>query len=248
MVPLLRAEAGQALDLLANEPGALALLGVVAAANDYDSKEAEGYFQRAMIAVPAEVRVRHALYHLLPYGRFQEAVREIELGILDDPLSVPLRSYLSFILSAAGMYDHAIVEAQRALEIEDGLWATHSMMAQGYAFQGKYANAIEWAEKAYRLAPWDSNAIGLLAGLLSCLGEERRARKILAKPMPVATGMIFYHLLRSEIDAAVDWYRKGIEQHAPFAIVAAAHNFTKPLRESPRWPALVAMMNLAAPP
>jgi TolB-like protein len=246
MMPLMRAEAQKALDLFASEPGAHALLGVVAATFDYNWKEAEEHFELATAAnpVPPEVRVRHALYSLLPRGRFQEAIKEIEKGIEQDPLSILFRSYLSFILNAAGMYARAIAEARKSLEIEDGFWATHSMMAHAYAFQGMFAEALEWGEKAHRLAPWDSNAVGLLAGLWSRAGDEKRAKEILVRPMPVGSGMIFYHLLRSEIDAAADWYEKSIEQHAPFAVVWAAHSFTKPLRASQRWPALARRMNL----
>ena len=246
VMPLVRAEAKTALDLFPSEPGAHALLGVVATTYDYDWKEAEEQFRRAMATnpVPPEVHVRHALYNLVPRGRFKDAIAEMEQGLERDPLSILLRSYLSFILSAAGMYDRAIAEVRKALEIDEGFWAAQSMMASGYAFQGMFDEALEWAETAHRLAPWDSGAAGLLAGLCSGTGDERRAKEILATPMPVGIGMMFYHLLRSEIDLAADWYEKAIEQHAPFVVVWATHSYTRPLRASPRWPALARMMNL----
>jgi TolB-like protein len=246
IMPLVRVEAKKALDLYPCEPGAHALLGVVAATYDYDWKDAKDHFGRAMAAepVPSEVRVRYALYDLLPRRHFQEAIAEIEKGLEQDPLSVFFRSYLSYILNAAGMYNRAIAEARNALEIDEGLWAIHSMMASGYAFQGMFIEALEWAERAYRLAPWDSGAAGLLAGLYSLTGYEKRAKEILANPMPIGSGMMFYHLLRSEFDAAVDWYEQGIEQHAPFVVVWTTHSFAKPLRSNPRWPALAKMMNL----
>ena len=54
--------------------------------------------------------------------------------------------------------------------------------------------------------------------------------------MLIGSGMMFYHLLRSEFDAAVDWYEQGIEQHAPFVVVWATHAFAKPLRANPAGP------------
>lgn len=246
VLPLVRLEAKKALDIFPSDPGAHALLGVVAATADYNWNEAEKHFLHAMAAdpVPPEVRVRYALYNLLPRGRFQEAIAVIEKGLEQDPLSVLFRSYLSYILNSAGLYNRAIEEARKSLEIDEGLWATHSMMANSYAFQGMFAEALEWAESAYRLAPWDSGAMGLLAGLYSCRGDTRRAKSILAQPMPIGMGMVFYHLLRSELDAAADWYGKGIEQHAPFAVVWATHSFAKPLRANSHWPALARMINL----
>ena len=57
-------------------------------------------------------------------------------------------------------------------------------------------------------------------------------------------GMIHYHLVRSEIDAAIDWYERAIEQRQPTALELASAGFFKPLRSSPRWPRLARMMNL----
>jgi hypothetical protein len=56
--------------------------------------------------------------------------------------------------------------------------------------------------------------------------------------------MVLYHLLCSELDAAADWYKKGIERHEVLGVLALSSGFSKPLRESPRWPELAKMMNL----
>jgi TolB-like protein/DNA-binding winged helix-turn-helix (wHTH) protein len=246
MLPLVRVEAKKALACLGSEPGAHALLGAVAATYEYDWKAAADHFRRAMSAnpIPPEVRVREALYNLAPRGRFQEAIATIEKGLEQDPLSVLFRSYLSFILSAAGMYERSLAEAQKALEIDEGFWATYSMIANAYAFRGMFAEAAESAERAFQLAPWDSAAAGLLAALYSRIGNEKRAREILANPILSRIGMVLYHLLRSELDFAADWYERAIEEHEPFAVVWAVHDFTKPLRASGRWPALAKLMNL----
>jgi hypothetical protein len=51
-------------------------------------------------------------------------------------------------------------------------------------------------------------------------------------------------ILCSDIDAAADYYAKMIEHRDPAATFSAAASFLKPLRSSPRWPALAKMMNL----
>ena len=38
-------------------------------------------------------------------------------------------------------------------------------------------------------------------------------------------GMILYHLVYSEIDAAIDWYERGIEQRQPVAAQLACCRF-----------------------
>ena len=60
----------------------------------------------------------------------------------------------------------------------------------------------------------------------------------------ILEGMVFYHLVCSEIDAAIDWYERAIEQRQPMAAMFASAGFFKPLRASPRWAKLARMMNL----
>ena len=55
---------------------------------------------------------------------------------------------------------------------------------------------------------------------------------------------IFHHLLF--LHPEVQHLREAaIAQRDPFPLLWAASGFTKPVRETPRWPALAKMMNLA---
>jgi hypothetical protein len=69
--------------------------------------------------------------------------------------------------------------------------------------------------------------------------------KIGDSPKPI-WGRVEYHLYRSEVDAAADWYEKMIEQREPFAVIYAGSSLCKDLRQSPRWPALARKINLPA--
>jgi hypothetical protein len=55
---------------------------------------------------------------------------------------------------------------------------------------------------------------------------------------------VFFHVLRSEIDQAADWYEKSIEQRELFAVICVPAPAVRPLRESVRWPRLAKLMNL----
>ena len=107
-------------------------------------------------------------------------------------------------------------------------------LAETYAARGILDDALIEAEEAYRLAAvWTrlgraDEASGLLTALTS------------AAPF----GMMLYHLLVSDIEAAADWYEKSIQQRETFAVVYFRAPILKSLRESPRWPALAKMMNL----
>jgi hypothetical protein len=85
----------------------------------------------------------------------------------------------------------------------------------------------------------------LLAGLLSLAGEKDRAEKLVATtPGTYPAGMAMYHLVCSEINAAIDSYEQEIELHSLRAPSVAFAGFLKPLRASARWPMLAKMMNL----
>jgi eukaryotic-like serine/threonine-protein kinase len=244
MVPLARAEARQALELLPSHPMAHAVLGAIAAVHEYDWKEAEEQFRLAMASesLPGYVRLWYSTFYLSPLGRFEEAIREDAKAVEEDPLNAYLRTRQPWRLFQAGRYELATVEARKALEFGG---SANLVLAMSYFAQGKFAEAREPAEEAYRNAPWSSPATVFLAGLLARAGEKDRAEKLLATlPGMTPDGMILYHLVCSEIDAAIDWYERAIEVRQPGAAVNASTAFYKPLRASPRWPKLAMMMNL----
>jgi serine/threonine-protein kinase len=246
MMPLARAEARKALQLLPSEPMAHAVLGGVAALHDYDWKEAEEQFRlaRTSESLPPDVRTGYAVFYLLPLGRFEEALQEGAKAIAQDPLNSTWRARQSWTLLCAEMYEAAIVEARKALEPEDGSRGAHLAIALSYFFQAQLAEARQSAEEAFRAAPWNPLVVGLLAGLLVQAGEKERAGKLLELCGTMPSGMIVYHLVCSEIDAAIDWYERDIELREPGAAHLASAGFLEPLRASPRWPKLAKMMNL----
>jgi TolB-like protein/Flp pilus assembly protein TadD/predicted Ser/Thr protein kinase len=246
-VPLARTEAQRALELLPSEPMALAVLGAIAALHDYDWREAEEQFRlaRASESLPPDVHVFYAVLYLLPLGRFEEATQELAKAITQDPLNARWRERQAWTFICAEMYAPAIVEARKAMELDDSNYSPHMLIALSYFFQGRVAEARGPAEEAVRLAPWDALAVGILAGVLAQTGEKDRAEKLIATisgATPI--GMTLYYLLCSEIDAAIDWYQRDIELRRPNGAMVASAGFFKPLRASPRWPKLAKFMNL----
>jgi len=247
MIPLARAEARKALELLPSEPIAHALLGAIAATHDFDWKEAEEQFRLAMAseAPPPDVHYTFALYYLLPLGRFDEAIQVQAKTIAQDPLNAVWRARRSLSFLCAEMYEPGIAEARKALELDDKSFNPHFLIALNYFFQGRPAKAREPAEEAFRIAPWLPAVGRFLAGVLTQAGEKDRAGKLLATiPETKRGGMAMYHFICSEIDAAIDCYERDIELHLLGATLWASAGFLKPLRAHPGWPKLAKMMNL----
>jgi eukaryotic-like serine/threonine-protein kinase len=246
MAALARAEARKALELLPSEPKAHALLGAIAASH-YDWQDAEQQFRqaRASESLPPEVHAMYADYFLAPLGRFEEALHERAKALAQDPVNDLLHAQQAFTLLSAGVYELAMVEARKALELDDRNHLSHFVIALSHFLQGRLAEAREPAEEAFSQAPWHSGIIGFLAGLMAQTGEKERGERLIATMRGmIPVGMIFYHLVCSEMDATIDWYERGIEQHQPIVVGYAYAGFFKPLRSSPRWPKLARMMHL----
>jgi hypothetical protein len=87
-------------------------------------------------------------------------------------------------------------------------------------------------------------ALGLQAGILAQLGEKQRADDLVTKLTDMRpVGLFHYHLLCSGTDTTANWLAQMIEDHDPSALFWSC---LKPIRSSPRWPALAKMMNLPA--
>ena len=174
-MPLVRAEAKEALSLDPSDPGPHFLLGSVAAAYQYDWKRAAEHFAIAMAgpSVSAEAHWAYASLYLQPWGRFQEAVAHMEGAVERDPLNAFWRGVLASHLTHAGLHDQGIQQAKEALEIDDSNIAASVTLAEAYAATGRWADAArgprETVPPAATIRPghWDAGRSA---------GPHRRAR------------------------------------------------------------------------
>src|SRR5205085_1926947 len=144
------------------------LLATVAAAYDYDWNKAEKHFQLAMVdtQAPPELNMTYGSFFLIPAGRLQEAVTLMEKTVATDPLNIPLRAGLASSLMTAEMYDRAVEEARKGLEIDDRLYVSYFPLVLAYVMKGMLTEALAAAEQSYQRAPWHPRVIGILAGVL----------------------------------------------------------------------------------
>jgi tetratricopeptide (TPR) repeat protein len=233
-MPVVRAEAKEALSLDPSESGPHFLLGAVAAAYEYDWKRAAEHFAIATAgtSVSSEAHWAYASLYLQPLGRFQEAVFQMERAVEHDPLNPFWRGVLTSHLTHAQLYDRAI---------------EHFTLGEAYATMGRWPDAVGALEQSHRIAPQDALGIGMLAGALVRVGDKTRAERLIREmgevPRPIF-GRVLYHVLCSETEPAADWYERAIEQRDPFALVFANGPLGSTFRQSARWPKLARMMNL----
>jgi serine/threonine-protein kinase len=249
-MPLVRAEAREALRLNPSDPDPHFLLASVAAAFEYDWQKAVEHFDLALsgTAVSAEAHWAYASLYLQPLGRFVEAVSHMEAAVESDPLNPFWRGVLASHLTHASRHDDAIRQAKEAMDLDETNIAPHTTLGETYAAIGRWEEAVEALQKAYRLQPQFRLTTGLLAGSLVRLGERARAETLIQDmgeaPRPLM-GRVVYHWLCSEPEQAADWYERTINGRDPFALVFANGPLGSEFRQSGHWLKLAKMMNLS---
>jgi tetratricopeptide (TPR) repeat protein len=252
LAPLVRARAEAALALDESSAFGHALLGFVAATHDYDWFAAEGYFNQA-VASPSVPVITHYLYSLLylaPLGHAEAGIEEISKALERDPLNVVLRTGLAGQYFLAQMYDRSRAVNDAALEIDEAHWMANFGAGLLSLQMGTSSDAIAAFEQAYRIAPWNPQIVGHLAGCLAAAHHDDRAdallRQLLDGPAHLtAIGMTAYHGIRSDPDATAEYFEKAVESRHPLALVYARHPPCQVMRKSSRWPALAKMLNLS---
>jgi len=246
--PRIRAAADRALTLEPSDSGPRFLLGSIAAAHEYDWAEAERQFRASysVSSISPDARWAYASLYLQPLGRHRESVAEMRLAVEQDPLNAPYRAILASHLVHARLYEEALVEARKALAMEQNFAAGLTLIEALHA-KGDITEAVAVAQRAHDAVPWNPTVAGMLGGLLAQIGQAARGQEVIrrhgewdANPF----GRALFHVLRSELDLAAEWYEKAIAQRALFAIIMAPAPMIEPLRRSALWPRLAKLMNL----
>jgi serine/threonine-protein kinase len=250
-IPLVRAHAQRAVELEPSLSEAHTMLGVVAAAHDYNWTEAARCFRLAMARdpIPSLTRFNYGLHYLLPLGRAAEAVEEIELGLRDDPVNIVRHVHAAFAYAAAGRPDDARSATQHALELDEKFWIALLQRSIQETLEGHLTAALLSAQQAHASAPWSFAAVGFYAGLLAVTGQTERAEGLLqtlgnGEAFGAPLGLMQCCLFRQDVEQAAYWARKGIEQRDIDIPMMLRHPGVDSLRTSSHWPALARMMNL----
>ncbi len=253
VAPAIRTLAQRALELDPSLAEAHGPLCVLAAAYDYDWHEAGRQFA---LATPGgrgspQVHMSCGLYYFLGSGRREKAVEQLKLAVQEDPLHLSYRAILALALIAVGRYDEADELLNQSRDLDPNFIFTLIILATSRATRQRFAEALQFAEKAFSLAPWYAPAVGIYAGLLVRTGEPDRGREIAralggGEAYGASKGLAIFHTLCGDIDAAAHWYEKGLEERDPDIPYQLQGARTETLRASPRWPRLAALMNLPA--
>jgi TolB-like protein/Flp pilus assembly protein TadD len=133
--PQARTAAENALRLDDSLAEAHASLAEIHAYYDWDWRQAERQYRRAIELDPNYATAYQYYAHLLAMlGRQREALEQIEEARKYDPLSPPIGSFVSYICICGRQFERAVAEARKALELDSNFGATR--LCLGLAYQG----------------------------------------------------------------------------------------------------------------
>ena len=250
-MPRARELAQRALEIDPDLPEAHAMLGIVAGHYDYDWGEAERRFRLAVKREPLSPHLRqwYGTFFLFATGRAAEARLQLSRVIEEDPLCQMWRLMRANLLPGVGLEHEAFDDARKAVELDPGFWIGWADLGLLCARRHQHTEAMQCAERAMAGAPWCPYSIGVMAAALANEGLTDRAQPLLVALRGDAyggpVGLAVYYLARGEIEQAVEWSGKAVEQRFPAFIPRMIRTFEPSLRRSAAWPDVLKKMNLA---
>ncbi|MGB8583602.1 MAG: winged helix-turn-helix domain-containing protein [Candidatus Sulfotelmatobacter sp.] len=245
-----RAAARRAIELDDQLPEAHTALGFIAENHDWDWRTAEQEYRRAIQLNP-NYATGHQLYAecLALQGRFDEAFPEIERARQLDPLSLIIATDNGAILFFAHQYDRAIEQFRAVLEMDPNFPRAH-MLINVYVQKGLFADALADAEgwRRGQGRNWSWGALAYIYGRSGQRAEakfaleqlERISRSEVVDPLSFAIAYIGM----GDKEKAIAWLQKAYEWHSSSLTALKVDPTYDPLRNDPRFQALVRRIGL----
>jgi len=156
-MPKAREAVERALALDSSLAEAHATLAFIKAHFEYDWPGAEREFRRALELNPSDTNA-HFFYsnsYLSPFGRHDEALREMQTAVALDPLSPPFQSFVGVTYRWARRYDDALTQFEKVNRLYPNFGINHGRRGRLLAYTGRFDGAIDEETKARILAGED---------------------------------------------------------------------------------------------
>jgi len=222
--PLAKKAALRALELDENLGVAHAVLGLVYTWFEWDWKEAERCFKRALALSPRHAYVHHAHSILLLWtGRFDEALEAIRRAEQVDPINLITLGLVGLNLFYARQYEKAEIQLKRTLEQEPRFPLAHLWLGDLYLTTGRYEDCLSAYQQLISItgrAPFSLHRLGMAHAAMEQWDE---AEVILNEHLelareryvhPIYLACLYFMLDRN--DDMMIWMKRAFEEKDPF--------------------------------
>jgi TolB-like protein len=230
-----------------------ALLGQLCKIRDYNWDEVQREFALALKLNPTSllVKFRYAISGLMPVGRLDEAVAELETVLDLDPLNLEARRWLGLLHWWRRDYNRALEQAQLVLAIDPNYPTGHVLIGVTRCAQRKFDEAVPELRKCVELsnrAPvwlgWLGLGVALSGDLAEACALLAQLRAAAERTYIPASSFAWIHLGLRELDEAFAWMNRAIDERDPMMTPIRSYPFFDPIRTDPRFVGLLRKMKL----
>lgn len=250
-VPLAKAAANRALEIDPTLAEAHTALANSLACFDWNWKEAEQEFKRAIELNPndAGTHWRYGMFYLMPVGRLEEAIAEGKRSLELEPLDLNHGANLSGLYFYAGRYDEALEHARQVHGLDSNFIVGRWALSQAYIQKGMYAEAIELNERALEGDPTNPVFLRFAGIAYAKAGRRQDAEKIIDRFREIAKTqyVMSYHLALiysalGDKAKAIAELETAFNEHDYLLPRIQVEPFLDPLRNEPRFQELIKRM------
>ncbi len=246
--PKARAAAEKALEIDVDSAEAEVDLAMIANLYQYDWRNAEAHFRRAVELKPAYSTGHHWFgLFLAMQGRTDEALQHLTRAAELDPLSPSVATDVAFAYYLGNQNDKAIEHLTKLLKSEPDFPNAHNNLGMNYLAVKRFDEALAEFEKAKQLS---SGTLGEVEEIWAngFVGNREEARRFLAEirknkslsPFDLA----IIHTSLDEKDKAIENLYKAYETKDPQIVPIKVFPPFESLRKEPAYIELLKKMNL----
>ena len=230
-------------------------LGCVSGTFDWDWSEANRQFTQAIRLDPnfAVGRCWHAVFCLVPTGRLDEAVVELQQATALEPLNPLAHTFVGVGLMFRRAYEEAVQSFHTALELAPNFPLAHGYLGATYSQLHRYEEAATELQKAQPTAPGCHFSAGLLGYCYGRWGKTDEAQQLLKRLQELskttyipALSLAMAHIGMNNVDLAFGCLHRAYEERYGGLVWLPLEPIYDTLRSDPRFQALLRRMNFPA--
>lgn len=252
--PKAKEAAVQALAIDETLAEAHASLGFALAQYEWDWKNAERHFKRAIDLKPTYATARHwyAFVYLTGLGDLDQAIAEEMRALELEPLSLIINTNLGTLWYLARQYEKAIEQYGKALEIDSGFIIAYWMLGLAYEQKSLFTEAIAEFQKAALLSGGTALPLTMLGHAYALSQRKEEALKVLAELNELSSHeyvstyrIAGIYVALEDTTAAFEWLWRAYEERDAWLNWLRVDPVFDRLRSERRFQELLARVGLA---
>ncbi len=227
--------------------------GLIAMNHDWDRSGAEQALTRALQLGPgsASIHLWNAWRLALLEKRHDLALIELEEAERLDPLDLQVKTQIGYVHHFRHDLDRAIAHFEKVVGLEPSFAFAHYALGDACTQRGQYNRAIAEFNKAIELGGRSVNHVGVLGYVHGRSGNRQRANEHLQEltaraadsyVSPMWFALVYLGL--SDLESLFHWLNRAFEERDGSLILITAAVEFDPVREDPRFKALLVKMGL----